>query len=149
MVWTILPWLIAGAVTYFIYTSNQRPDVEKPDNSAKPTERADAAIAVPSKADRALVSEALVAVALLLEADGADGKPAIKLREQVSEQILAETARSLVLSGVVIADKQAFATLASSYFDSDDEFPTKAGPLSTEDRAKGVKQIKALANAFR
>jgi hypothetical protein len=149
LVWRVLPWLMAAGVLYWTYFRKVPDAKPEPDRNATATEKDQAAKAVPAKQDRAIVAGAFDALAELLEEDGKDKQPAIKTREQVSEQLMAETARSLTIVGIEIVDKETFALLASSFFDSDAEFPTKAGPLSEGERVKGVAQIKAFANAFK
>lgn len=107
-------------------------------------EIAQAKQAIPEQADRLSLSVAFDILAQLVSQDAKNDPPAIKDREQISERLLAETLRAYVLSGGKLESQQAASFLAS-FFDSQEEFPQQAGPLSGPERELGIRQFRRIA----
>jgi hypothetical protein len=102
--------------------------------------------AIPEKQDRIALGVAMETIAELLQQDAIKEPAAISTREQVSEKLLAETLRAFVLAGGKLQAQKA-AEFFASHFDSEEEFPQKAGPLEPAQRAMAVKQLRRIAAA--
>lgn len=102
--------------------------------------------AIADKSDRVALGVAMETIAELLQQDATKDPPAITTREQVSEKLLAETLRAFVLAGGKLQAQKA-AEFFASHFDSEEEFPQKAGPLDPAQRAMAVKQLRRIAAA--
>lgn len=102
--------------------------------------------AIPEKQDRIALGVAIETIAELLEQDATKDPSAITTREQVSEKLLAETLRAFVLAGGKLQAQKA-AEFFASHFDSEEEFPQKAGPLEPAQRTMAVKQLRRIATA--
>jgi hypothetical protein len=102
--------------------------------------------AIPEKQDRIALGVAMETIAELLQQDATKEPAAISTREQVSEKLLAETLRAFVLAGGKLQAQKA-AEFFASHFDSEEEFPQKAGPLEPAQRAMAVKQLRRIAAA--
>lgn len=147
----MLPYilLVAWAGWYFFIREQGVPAIPDVNPAVSVEQRAAAAIAVPDANDREVVSVAFETLSELLAEDATVGKPGITRREQVAEMIPAEAIRSLLLIGIKVSDKDAIATVVASYFDTEAEFPQKAGPLSAAERTLGVKAYRSLSAAFK
>lgn len=102
--------------------------------------------AIPEKQDRIAMGVAIETIAELLQQDATKDPSAITTREQVSEKLLAETLRAFVLAGGKLQAQKA-AEFFASHFDSEEEFPQKAGPLDPAQRTMAVKQLRRIASA--
>lgn len=102
--------------------------------------------AIPEKQDRIAMGVAIETIAELLQQDATKDPSAITTREQVSEKLLAETLRAFVLAGGRLQAQKA-AEFFASHFDSEEEFPQKAGPLDPVQRTMAVKQLRRIAAA--